>query len=114
MNIIHEYLKNENRNKIISMFLDQGAWNWIFSNVGFYDYHDDTINQIGKAYIGPNVNFSDNPTVLHTSDKNFISDSKSCSFLLKIGLNSVAYIRFIPLLFVISSANFFRFILSHA
>ena len=61
MNIIQEYIKNENRNKIISMLLDQGAWNWIFSNVGFYDYRDDTINQVGKAYIGPNVNFSDNP-----------------------------------------------------
>lgn len=81
MNIIHEYLKNENRNKIISMFLDQGAWNWIFSNVGFYDYRDETINQVGKAYIGPNVNFSDNPDECQgkwgyswafTNDKNHI------------------------------------------
>lgn len=61
MNIIQEYIKNENRNKIISMLLDQGAWNWIFCNIGFYDYRDDTINQIGKAYIGPNINFSDDP-----------------------------------------------------
>jgi hypothetical protein len=61
MNIIQEYIENENRNAIISKFLEQGAWNWILHNVGLYDFKDDTANQIGKAYIGPNENFSDDP-----------------------------------------------------
>jgi len=59
MNIIEEYIENENRNAIISKFLDQGAWNWIMHNIGLWDFKDDTANQIGKAYIGPNENFSD-------------------------------------------------------
>lgn len=58
MNIIQEYIKNENRNAIISKFLDQCAWNWIYHNIGLYDFKNDTANQIGKAYIGPNENFS--------------------------------------------------------
>ena len=61
MNIIQEYIKNENRNAIISKFLDQGAWNWILYNIGLYNFRDDTANQIGKAYIGPNPNFCDDP-----------------------------------------------------
>jgi len=60
MNIIQEYIKNENRNQVISLLLDQAAWNWIFYNVGLYDYRKDTSEQIGKAYIGPNDNFTGN------------------------------------------------------
>jgi len=60
MNIIQEYINNENRNRVISLLLDQAAWNWIFYNVGLYDYRIETSKQIGKAYIGPNKNFTSN------------------------------------------------------
>ena len=81
MNIINEYLSNEKRNAVINLILDQAAWNWIFYNVGLYDFRDDTSNQIGKAYIGPNPNFSDDKeeckckfgyTWSFTNDKKYI------------------------------------------
>lgn len=81
MNIIQEYLSNEKRNEIIKLILDQVAWNWVFYNIGLWDYHIETKNQIGKAYIGPNPNFSDDDdeckskwgyTWDFTNDKNHI------------------------------------------
>lgn len=41
--------------------IDTYVYNWIVKHYGLYDRHLPTKEQVGRAYIGPNPNFDEDP-----------------------------------------------------